>query len=290
MPMNLPEGLGEMGTRHILYATDLSPTAERALPYALGIAFRHAAVIYVVHVIQPAVYPLVPPVAWAKMATDEETFRQNAKAALEEQLKDVRHEFIFRSGEIWKTLSEVIHEKQIDLIVCSTHGRSGLGKALLGSVAEKIFQNSSRPVLTVGPLVSKDLPGHGALGRILYATDFSHESLAAAPESIALAQEHRANLILLHCLEDSGDLRTMLTTLRDLVPYGVELRGEPNCVVARGPHGDKILEVAEGHGADLIVLGVPSEDLQRGPKAHFRRSALYKIVTQARCPVLTMHH
>ena len=290
MPMNLPEGLVQMGTRHILYATDLSPTSERALPYALGIAYRHASVIYVVHVIQPGIYPLVPPVAWPTMATDEEASREKTKAALEQQLKDVRHEFIFRQGEIWNTLSEIIHEREIDLIVCSTHGRSGLGKAILGSVAEKIFRSSSRPVLTVGPLVSKEPSVHGAVSRILYATDFSPESLAAAPEAIALAQEHRANLILLHCLEDSGDLRGMLTTLRDLVPYGVELRGEPNCVVERGPHGDKILEVSEGHGADLIVLGVPSDDLRRGPKAHFRRSALYKIVTHAKCPVLTMHH
>lgn len=286
--MRLPDTTSQLALKNILYATDLSATAERALPYALGIAQRYRSTVYAVHVIQPDVYPLVPPAAWPSMATDEEMFRQEAKATLEEQLRGVPHELIFRAGEVWQTLSQVIQEKQIDLIVSSTHGRTGIEKALLGSVAEDIFRKASCPVLTVGSAVSAKPREHGELNRILYATDFSPESLAAAPYVISIAREHRAQLILLHCIEDGGDVQTMLHTLHDLVPFGADLRCEPTCVVERGAHGNKILEVSEGHGADLIVLGVPSTSPHGGKKAYFYRSALYKIVTQAKCPVLTV--
>lgn len=286
--MRLPGAPGQLALKNILYPTDLSATAERALPYALGITRRYGSIIYAVHVIQPDVYPLVPPAAWPKMATDEEMFRRDAEAVLKERLQGVSHELIFRVGEVWQTLSEIIQEKQIDLIVSSTHGRTGLEKALLGSVAEEIFRKASCPVLTVGSSVSAKPREHGELNRILYATDFSPESLAAAPWVISLAREHRAQLILVHCIEDGGDVQTMLHTLGDLIPFGADLRCEPTCVVERGGHGSKILEVSEGHGVDMIVLGVSNASSHGSKKAYFYRSALYKIVTQAKCPVLTV--
>jgi nucleotide-binding universal stress UspA family protein len=279
---------GHLALKNILYATDLSTTAEKALPYALGIAQRYGSTVYAVHVIRPDVYPFAPPAAWPQMATDEEIFRKEAEAVLEGELQSVPHELIFRAGELWQTMSEIIHEEKIDLIVSGTHGRTGIEKALLGSTAEEIFRKASCPVLTVGSSVSSKPREHGQLNRILYATDFSPESLAAAPYAISLAREHRAQLILLHCMEDAGDVPTMLQTLRDLVPFGAELRCQPTCVAERGAHGNKILEVSEGHGADIIVLGVISANPRLNKKSYFYRSALYRIVTQAKCPVLTV--
>jgi nucleotide-binding universal stress UspA family protein len=286
--MKLLDTTTHLKLKNILYATDLSVTAERALPYTLEIARRYGSTLYVVHVTQPDVYPLVPPAAWPQMTTDEEMFRQERKAALDEQLRGVPHELIFQGGKVWQILSELIREKQIDLLVSSTHGRTGLEKALLGSVAEEIFRKASCPVLTVGSSVTGKPRQNAELNRILYATDFSAESLAAAPHAISLAREHRAQLILLTCIEDGGDVGTMLHTLRDLVPFGADLRCEPLCVAERGAHGDKILAVSEGHGADMLVLGVPSASPHLNKKARFYRSALYKIVTQAKCPILTV--
>lgn len=77
-----------------------------------------------------------------------------------------------------------------------------MGKVLLGSVAEKIFRQATCPVLTVGPAVSSKTTHAAAaeLNRILYATDFSLESLAAARYAVYLAKEHRAELILMHSI------------------------------------------------------------------------------------------
>jgi nucleotide-binding universal stress UspA family protein len=278
---------GQLKLRNILYTTDFSFAAERALPYALEIARRYGSTIYAVHVIQPDIYPLVPSSILPKKAQEEEVFRQESRKDLEEQLQAVPHEIILQPGEPWQTLSEIIAKKQIDLVVFSTHGRGGLGKALFGSVAGEILRNAHCPVLAVGPAVTAKPRQNLELNRIFYATDFGAESLAAAPYAISLAQEHRAQLILLHSIENGGDVPAMLHTLRQLVPFGTELRSEPDCVVEHGAPAGKILEVAEGHGVDLIVLGV---DGNKGfIEKHLARSGVFRIVAQAKCPVFIVH-
>ena len=272
--------------KNILYATDLSFAAERALPYVLEIARRYQAKVYALHVIQPDVYRQVAAEVQLKSALDAEVFRQESKKDLEQQLGGVPHEIIFQAGNFWRTFSDLISEKHIDLVVFSTHGRSGLQNLVVGSVAEEMLRKVPCPVLAVGPAVTVKPRQNAGLNRIVYATDFSTESLAAAPYAISLAQEHRAQLILLHSLENGGDVPAMLHALHQLIPFGTDLRCEPNCVVVRGAPAAKILDVAEGHGADLIVLGVheKKEFLQE----HLTGSAVYRIVTKATCPVMIM--
>lgn len=282
--MKTSDVANQLKLKTILYATDLSFAAERALSYALEIARRYGSTIYAVHVIQPDVYPLVPPSTWPEMAHEEEVFRQQSRKDLEERLRAVPHEIIFRPGNIWRTLSELIEEKQIDLVVFSTNGRAGFDKVLFGSVAEEIFRKAPCPVLAVGPAATAKPKQNAELNRILYATDFGTESLTAASYAISLAREHGAQLILLHSIENGGDVPAMLHTLRQLVPFGAELSHEPHCVVEHGAPAGKILEVAEGHGADLIVLGVHG---QKGLiQKHLMRSGVFRILTQAKCPVL----
>ncbi|MGB0035981.1 MAG: universal stress protein [Candidatus Acidiferrales bacterium] len=274
----------QLKLKNILYPTDLSFAAERALPYASEIARRYGSTVYAVHVIQPDVYPFVPSTILPKTVEAEEVFRQESKEDLETQLHAVPHEVIFQSGKAWPTLSEFIEDKQIDLVVFSTHGRTGIGNVVVGSIAEEIFRKAPCPVLAVGPAVTMKPRENAELNRILYATDFSTESLAAAPYAISLAQEHRAQLILLHSIENGGIVPALLDTLRQLVPFEADLRCEPDCVVEHGAPADKILEVAEGHGADLIVLGVHGME---GPiQKHLTSSGVFRIVTEAKCPVM----
>jgi nucleotide-binding universal stress UspA family protein len=225
--------------KNILFATDLSPSAEKALPYAVEIAHRYHAAVYAVHVIRPDVYPLVLPAAWAKFAEYEGEFRRESRLHLDEQLRDLSHEIIFQAGDTWPTLAEVIEEKLVDLLVLGTHGRTGLEKVLLGSVAEEIFRQALCPVLTVGPHSSLRPKNAAELNRILYATDFSPESLAAALIAISLAREHRAQLILLHSMEGTGEVSVLRHALRDLVPFGADLRCQLECVVERGAPANK---------------------------------------------------
>ena len=270
--------------KNILYTTDLSFAAERALPYALEIARRYGSTIHVVHVMQRDIYPLVPPSAWDQMAKAEEAFRQESRKQLEEQLGAVPHEIVFRPGKTWQTLSGLIEEKNIGLVVFSTRGGSGLEKALFGSVAEEIIRKAPCPVLAVGPSVAPGPKASAKLNRILFATDFSAESLAAVPYAISMAQEHDAQLILFHSIEKKGDVGAMLLALRQLVPLGVELTIEPDCIVEHGAPAGRILDAAEGHGADLIVLGTHGHE--RLIEKYVMRPGISRIVSKSKCPVL----
>lgn len=274
--------------RSILFATDLSAAAEKALPYALEIARRQGSMLYVAHAIVPAAYPYAPAAAWPTLEAQEQQFRDQAKQRLEQRLDGIAHEIEFRPGKVLDVLRETVQSKQIDLLVIGTHGRTGVEKVVLGSVAEAIFRESACPVLIVGPRSNTPSASTAELSRILYATDFSAESLVAAPYAISLGREHRAQLILLNCLEEGGDARMMIRTLRELVPFGADLRVEPICIAEQGPHGQKIPEVCEALGADLLVLGSALEKDSQTKQVHFHRSALYKIITQATCPVLTV--
>jgi len=253
---------------------------------------RFGSTVYAVHVVQPDVYPLVPPAEWRRMAQEEEEYRQESKRQIEEELQGLAHEFLFPAGKVWQNLARIVEEKNIDLLVLATHGRTGMEKVLLGSVAEETFRQAGCPVLTVGPGVTAKA-SHAAAAewnQILYATDFSPESLAAARHAICLAKEYHAELILMHAIQDAepGEVNSAFHTLRDVVPVGSGLGSQPRCIVERGAPADAILGVAARHNADMIVLGVRGAEGHLTARTHFTRSIAYKVVTQAGCPVLTV--
>ncbi|HYL63828.1 MAG TPA: universal stress protein, partial [Candidatus Methylomirabilis sp.] len=262
--------------QNILFATDFSATADRALPYAIEIARRSVATIHAVYVISPDGSPFAPPEEWAEIARDQEEFLEREKKRLELELQELPHEFLTLSGAVWENLERVIRDKNVDLLVLGTHGRTGIAKALLGSVAEKIFRQATCPVLTVGPGVAPRAAHAAAaeLNCILYATDFSPESLAAARCAISLAKDHRAQLILLHTEEDGmkGQEDLALETLKNVVPLGACLASEPNYLVERGPAADAILRAAKKAHADLIVLGARGSEKHLVLATHFSDS------------------
>jgi nucleotide-binding universal stress UspA family protein len=283
----------QIAFKNILFATDFSSTAELALPYAIEIARRSGATIHAVHVVQPDIYPLVPPSEWPKIAQEEKEFREGKKKnQLERELQGLPHEFLMPQGDVFQNLANIIEDKSIDLLVLGTHQRTGREQVLLGSAAEKILRQATCPVLTVGPTASSRVgrAGELVLNRILYATDFSSESLAAAPYAIYFAKEYQAELILMHSIQDAepDHVDSAYDTLRDVVPAAADLEFKPRCIVERGAPEDTILRVAEWHDTDIIVLGVRSGQGHPTAIAHFSRSIAYKVVTEAASPVLTV--
>lgn len=285
---------------NILFATDCSATADAALPYALAFAKRYGSKIHAVHVASLLVPPLtaMPPVAaWPDLQQALDAQAQEKTATLDAQLAGVPHEIVIREGDPWEEIAKVIEEHQIDLLVIGTHGRSGVGKALLGSVAETIFRKSPRPVLTVGPHVSGEAEKTLATPEIVLAMDFSSESRAAIPLAVSLAQERGARLTLLHVLprteiEDViAEVQYVEATvgqLRELVPADAELACEPSFLVERGIASERILETARERAAALIVLGVRRPLIPVGVETHLAGGTAYKVVVNATCPVLTV--
>jgi nucleotide-binding universal stress UspA family protein len=283
--------------KNILFATDFSPAAEAALPYALGLAKQFGAKVHGLHVRFPATYPIVGPDALPiVLEAAEEQARFEARQ-MHEMLEAVPHAVTVTEGDLWPALAEIVAKDQIDLIVMGTHGRTGVSRALLGSTAEETFRKSACPVLTVGPYVSNNTARRLAMKQILFATDFSEESLAALPYAVSMAQEHQSKLTLLNVAPEpvAGELvhagtyaESTMRRLRALVPDGADLWCEPNCRVEQGREADKIMEVATALGADLIVLGVHKPEGGVGAATHLLRSIAHQVVANAQCPVLTV--
>ena len=206
---------------------------------------------------------------------------------------------VIEEGDIQSCLKAAIERNNTDLVVIGTRGRTGLGKLLLGSVAEEIFRTVSCPVLTVGPDSSASRGAGGKFREILYATDFSPESQGAAAYAVSLAQEFQSRLILLHVIPEpkAGDLVSAadVTTstdklLRKLVPPEAEAWCKPEYFVERGDPAEKILEIAKLRETDLIVLGVRPEEGVPGAATHLAIATAHKVVSHATCPVLTVRH
>jgi nucleotide-binding universal stress UspA family protein len=278
--------------KNILFATDFSRHSNAALPYAQSITRKYGSKIFAVHVISLSPFPATSPTQ-ALLAIAAQAVREAKEAMkdLELRLEGIPHEASVRRGDIWTELSRIVEEKEIDLIVTGTHGRIGVSKLVMGSVAEMIFRHAPCPVLTVGPNISGEPGSIVDIHTILYPTDFTSESLAAAPYAISLAQENQARLYLLHITAHpvDADLEAGLRArLRNVVPAEAGLRCEPRAFVESGAAAERILDLAEELAVDLIVLG-PRRAVRLSFGSHLPMATAYKVVSQAGCPVLSVH-
>ncbi len=210
---------------------------------------------------------------------------------------EIVSEAVIKDGELCGSVESVIETKQINPVVLGTRGRSGLARLLLGSAAEEIFRRASCPIVTVGPRTSTLLLRGSDVAHILYASDFSPESVVAAPYAISLAQEYQPHVTLLHVIVDPkmDDLirpqelvASSEMLLRDLVPSEAELWCEPRFVGEQGPAAETILDVANLRKADLIVLGVRRPAGIPGAATHLAIAIAHEVMSHAICPVLTV--
>jgi nucleotide-binding universal stress UspA family protein len=142
--------------RRILVATDFTETSERAIDAALELAVRLGASLTVMHAYE---IPIVGVPDGALIATPELAARlsEASRSALDSTLKrlegrGVQVASVLREGVAWEEIEQVADEIDADVIVIGTHGRRGLARALLGSVAENVIRTTYRPVLTIhGP-------------------------------------------------------------------------------------------------------------------------------------------
>lgn len=292
--MQAVQAITRITPKNILFATDFSQAARAAAPIAIQIARRYGAKVYGVHVNRFDDYTAAAPDAWAAMAEAAEKETKEDARRLNEQLQGVEHEVVIGEGNIWEVVSKLIKDREIDLVVLGTRGRTGLGKTILGSVAEQILRQSPCPVLTVGPHVNPWSDEYAKMREILYATDLTADYPAAAPYAVSLAQENQAHLVLLNVLEDAkaGDLvdspevvHLKERKLQQLVAEQAGLWCDPTYIVEHGPAAEKILDVSKRRHTDLIVMGARPA---KGLATHLNMGTVHKVVSQATCPVLTV--
>lgn len=143
------------GLKRILHATDFSKASARALQEAVKLAKENNARLLVVHVIEPTPYVAGGEFGGAEiyMKLEDATKRnaQSSMSKLMQRLKklQIKAESLLLRGAAHEQIVKAAKSKKADMIVIGTHGRTGLSKLFLGSVAGKVVSLATCPVMTV---------------------------------------------------------------------------------------------------------------------------------------------
>ncbi len=211
---------------------------------------------------------------------------------------------IVRDGPPVDAILDCAAEIAADLIVLGSHGRDGLGHLLFGSTAERVLHKAPCPTLVVPLHAEEPASADGVrFTRLVCAVDFSPASTRALGLALSMAQDHGAELTVLHVVEAVAE-----DELDDALPAAVRARVDgadahrartaarrrcratptPECpmreVVRYGRAAHAIPLEAGERDADLIVLGAHGH---RGLGLLGIGSTTHAVVCRATCPVLT---
>jgi nucleotide-binding universal stress UspA family protein len=141
--------------RKILVPIDFSEQSRVALEYAAGLTVSSGATIDILHVWEPVVFEPSALVPVDLQATIAQATQSNAERMLESFRRSAADRGVSIGsartvpGAPWSTIVDSARAGSYDLIVIGTHGRKGLSRALIGSVAERVVRHAHCPVLTV---------------------------------------------------------------------------------------------------------------------------------------------
>ncbi|WP_254768991.1 universal stress protein [Salinilacihabitans rarus] len=283
--------------RRILVPVDGSACATAALEYAAAVAADVGATVHVVHVVDPT------PEGDDRLAPDDLAAFDEAGASLLETSVERAERAGAAAvaeacrGEPGPAILEQASERDADLIVVGTHGRSGIRRFFLGSVAEHVLRGADVPVVTVreGTAEAASWPPE----RVVVATDGSEFARTALEEAVAVAAECDATVSLLSVVDatDPGfDIRPartrerLETAARDRVDDAAARArdaGAPavETVVRFGVVFEEIVAFADERDADLVAVGTRGRG---GVGRTLLGSVAERIVRGAPVPVVTV--
>jgi nucleotide-binding universal stress UspA family protein len=274
----------------ILVPTDGSDCADLALDHVADIARRYDATVHVLHVLD---------VRDLEKAPDVEPFEDDAAALIEAAESgidaDVGTVTSVSTGYPDQEIRDYADQIEADMIAMGSHGRTGVRRSVLGSIAEKVLRLSDVPVLTVTESEVGTLPHEN----VLVPTDGSRGADAAVDPAASLATAYDATVhglsvvdtralgadvrsdVLVDSLEDNA--RTALDDLEvDLVDRDVdEVRKE----VMFGMPYQSIQNYVEDNAVDLVVMGTHG---RTGLDRYLLGSVTEKLVRTSPVPVLSV--
>ena len=293
--------------QRILCATDLSDFSNSAVVQAIGMAKEFGATLYICHVID---LPMVSMHGAAFVYPEDqiEEMKTGAIQQIKNLVKDsaLNWEAVVETGPVSSTLCRLASDKQADLVIVSTHGRTGLKRLFLGSVTERLLRTIACPLLVVTPSETPASPQTSFKGfgfkQILVGCDFSVDSGRAVDVGFSLAQEFEAAIHLVHVvepfvyrettmpeaekMETFSDLATgCRERLEALVPEEAHNWCEIHIICEAGKPFQALKSYADAHQVDLIVLGVRGHSLV---ETMLLGSTTDRVIRGVSCPVLSV--
>lgn len=277
----------------IVVATDLTDT-DYLLPHAIAQAKSGGASLILVHAILP--HESIPVESGAIPYYDPLRMDRDARLMLENAAREVRDHGVecltaVRHGFVSDVVAEVVANVGADRLIVGTHGRRGLKRFVLGSIARQLLETVEIPVCTVGPRA------HGEVNAvpvtILHPVSLAGMHERSAELSIKLARQLHARLTLLHVIapgpgiarDPGAAVATATEQIEKLIPPEAQEFAEVQVRIALGTVVSEILAVAEELKASLLVLGVhaPAHSWLPGTEP-----AAYRILVSAPCPVISL--
>lgn len=145
--------------KHILVPTDFGEASEHALDIAVDIAMKFEATVTLLHAtwLPPYYYSAYAEgLAWPTDELDAQANRQLEATVTKARTRYPRIENVLLAGEPWQSILDTARDRGVDLVVMGTHGRRGLARIVLGSVAEKVVRMCPVPVMTVSAEAERD--------------------------------------------------------------------------------------------------------------------------------------
>ena len=146
----------KVNPQKVLWPTDLSELSLRGGRVAVAVCKTFGSELHVLHVVPPPLTPDVSVVVPAEvpLSVSEPELREASEEALGRLLSEHLEPYdklvqVVEFGNPWPTICKYAEEHEIDLIVTTTHGRTGLSRVLIGSTAERIVQHAPCAVLTI---------------------------------------------------------------------------------------------------------------------------------------------
>ena len=207
-----------MELKSILCPIDFSDFSATAYQHALSLAKYYKARIIALHVVELWKYPFADYAAHeADYAKFSAALNEGGEVKLQRFVREyssgtLQPELVIYQGNAPNCILSFAQKENIEVIVMGTHGRRGFDRLVLGSTTDRVMRKAACPVLVVSSpsqtAMTVDPDGKHRLSRILYCTDFSHNSEGARGYAISLAAEYSAELTLLHVAENASDLAT----------------------------------------------------------------------------------
>ena len=265
----------------LLLATDWSDYSEGAVREAINLARECATELYAISVIE------INP-EYETFGTDVIEKEEKEVAAYFESLRTraskegVACKTILReSGEPYRLIVEEAEEKKVDMILIGRHGRRGLAKVLMGSVASKVIGHAPCNVLVVPRAARIEFKN------ILVATDGSGHANAAVSEALAIAKRGGNHLIALSSYFLDNELEEAKSNVNKVIKMAQEVGVTVDALTPRGKPYDAIVETAGGRAVDLIVMGAYGKT---GLRKLLMGSSTEKVIGLAGCAVMVIRH
>ena len=286
-----------MSVDRILFPTDGSDAAGHARRHAQYLADHFDATLHVVHVTERDDKASTD-VLGVEAAEVLEDLHSIQTAALSLPVARVRERSVVSSTATGGILNYVV-QYDIDLVVMGTHGRRGVRRLLLGSVAEEVVRKAPCPVVTVGRGAVP--PERMEAGTLLLPVDFSEQRFRLLEHARELVPLYDMELTVLHVVQvrglpdaygrparesDSGLLADRAQTVLDEEVESLRESGfNVNIEVRTGPAAATILDMAAETEAALILIATHG---RTGLERMLMGSVAETVIRQAPCPVFAV--